>query len=152
MDNYQENIVSYIENLITGVCAFELKEGSYNLTCVYANEGLSRMLGYSQKDIDKYVKNIRYCILPEDIPVFDQGIRECLKADGAVNTEFRTITGKGELRWLYTRSNLYSKVGDTYTIIATVIDVTEKKTGDEELRAQAARMHLIDTVEKESIF
>ncbi|MBO4809514.1 MAG: PAS domain-containing protein, partial [Lachnospiraceae bacterium] len=152
MDNYQENIVSYIENLITGVIAFELKEGSYNLTCVYANEGLSRMLGYSKKDIDKYVKNIRYCILPEDIPVFDQGIRECLKADGAVNTEFRTITGKGELRWLYTRCNLYSKVGDTYTIIATVIDVTEKKTGDEELRAQAARMHLIDTVEKESIF
>lgn len=152
MDNYQENIVSYIENLITGVCAFELKEGSYNLTCVYANEGLSRMLGYSKKDIDKYVKNIRYCILPEDIPVFDQGIRECLKADGAVDTEFRTITGKGELRWLYTRCNLYSKVGDTYTIIATVIDVTEKKTGDEELRAQAARMHLIDTVEKESVF
>ncbi|MBR4993185.1 MAG: PAS domain-containing protein [Lachnospiraceae bacterium] len=152
MEHKDENIVSYIENLITGVCAFELKEGSYSLTPIYYNEGLSRMLGYSSKEIDKYVRNIRYCILPEDIPVFDQGIVECLKADGPVDTEFRTITGKGELRWLYTRCNLYSKTGDTYVIISTVVDVTEKKTADEELREQAARMHLIDTVDKESVF
>lgn len=148
----QENILSYVENLITGICAFEMKEGSFNMTCVYSNEGLCRMLGYDRAEIDKYIKNIRYCVLPEDIPVFDQGLRDCLKADDAVDTMFRTITGKGELRWLYTRCNLYSKTGDTYLIVATVIDVTERKNAEEELKAQAAKMHLIDYDKSESVF
>jgi len=39
---------------------------------------------------------------------FEQAIADTLKADGPVDAEFRTVTGKGSIRWLQVRSNLDS--------------------------------------------
>lgn len=152
MENTKDNIISYLENALIGFVVCEYDEEKVAFTPIYHNEGLGRILGYKSEEMDKYIKNIRYCVIPEDIPAFDQSLQECLRADGDINIEVRTITGKGEMRWLYIRANLYSRIKTKSVIVAAVMDVTEKKNGDEELRAQAERMHLIDTVEKESIF
>jgi len=152
MELTNEKIISYVENLITGVIAVEMIEGDASLNCIYCNYGLSRMLGYSEDEIGKYIKNLRYLILPDDLPLFDQGLKDTFKADGAVDIEIRTLNGDGNLRWLYIRSNLFSKVKDRYVIVATVTDVTERKTAEEELKAQAARMHIIESKNNDGIF
>ncbi|MBO5797935.1 MAG: PAS domain-containing protein, partial [Clostridia bacterium] len=46
-------------------------------------------------------------MIPDDLKVFEQAISDTLKADGPVDVEFRTATGKGSVRWLQVRSNLY---------------------------------------------
>ena len=112
----REILLSMVENFITGICIFELK--GKQLTPLYTNEGLSRMLGYSQTEMERYLKNVRFSIIPDDLKIFEQAITDTLKADGPVDVEFRTVTGKGSIRWLQVRTNLYSKTDDSYIILS----------------------------------
>lgn len=145
----QEQLVSMIDNFITGICIFELKNNQ--LSPLYINDGLHRMLGYPSAELDRYLKNIRFSIIPDDLNVFEQAIADTLKADGAVDVEFRTVTGSGSVRWLQVRSNLYSKEGDRYVILCVVVDATERKNAEDELRIQAERMNLLTQTEKDKI-
>lgn len=149
MEMTREMLISMVENLITGVCVFELK--GKQLTPLYTNEGLARMLGYSRYDLEIYLKDVRQNIIPDDLKVFEQGISDTLKADGPVDVEFRTVTGKGSIRWLQVRANLYSKTGDTYVIVCVVLDATERKSAEEELQIQAERMNLLSQSARDKI-
>lgn len=149
MEINQEMLMSMVENLITGVCVFELKGNK--LSPLYTNEGLSRMLGYSKKELDNYLKDVRFHVIPDDLKVFEQAIADTLKADGPVDSEFRTLTGNGVVRWLQVRSNLYSKTGDIYVILCVVIDATERKMAEEELQVQAERMNLLSQSARDKI-
>ena len=144
-----ENFSSLIDNIITGVCAFEYENDTF--TPVYINEGFFRMLGYSRAQGTRYMNNFRKMIIPDDLPIWDQWMEDILKDDGAAETEFRTVTGSGNLRWVQMRGNLYAREGKKYTIVAVVDDITEKKSIEEELRLQAERLHILSQAEKEKI-
>ncbi len=144
-----ESVVSMIENMITGVGVFELHNGK--ITPVYLNEGLSRMLGYSMHETKKAFKNVRNSIIPDDLPVLDQAIIDVLKDDGAIDFELRTVTLTGGMRWLQIRANLYARKDDTYTIVAVLMDATERKNVEEELKQQAERLHIVAAAEGEMI-
>lgn len=144
----KEELSEIIESIICGICIFAVGENG-ELIPVYLNEGLYRMLGYSHKDLEKMIKNLRRVIIPDDMPVFDQGISDVLKDDGSVEIEFRTVTGDGGIRWLQCRGNLYGKK-DGYPLIAVVIlDVTERKSIEEELAIQAERLNILSQSVKE---
>lgn len=137
-----EQIASIVDNIISGICVFAIDD-SKELTPVYLNEGFCRMLGYSHSEMDRMFKNVRRNIVPEDMPRFDQAITDVLKDDGAVEVEVRTVTADGSLRWIQIRANLYG-VMDGYKLIAgIVLDVTERKTVEEELVLQAERNHIL---------
>lgn len=144
-----ENFRSMIDNIITGVCAFEYENDTF--TPVYINEGFFRMMGYSRAQGMRYMNNFRKMLIPEDLPVLEQWVEDVLKDDGAIETEFRTVTGSGNLRWLQMRGNLYAREGTKYTIVAMVDDITERKNIEEELRIQAERLHILSQAEKEKI-
>lgn len=144
-----ESVVSMIENMITGVGVFELNNGK--ITPVYLNEGLSRMLGYSMQETKKAFKNVRNSIIPDDLPVLEQAIIDVLKDDGAIDFELRTVTLTGGMRWLQVRANLYARKDDTYTIVAVLMDATERKNVEEELKQQAERLHIVAAAEGEMI-
>ena len=74
-----------------------------------------------------------------------------LKDDGVVDTEFRTVTGSGNLRWLHVRGNLYAREGRKYTIVSVIEDITERKSVEEELQRQAERLHILSQAEGEKI-
>ncbi len=120
-----ENFSSMIDNLIAGICFFEYTDGE--LTPIFINEGFFRMLGYNRVQGMKYLEKVERSIIPEDIPTYKQAIRDVLKDDGVVDTEFRTVTGSGGLRWLHCRGNLYAREGKKYTIVTVIEDVTERK-------------------------
>ena len=144
-----EMLISMVENFITGICVFELKGNQ--LTPLYTNEGLARMLGYSEEELKKYLKNIRFSIIPEDMKIFEQAIADTLKADGPVDAEFRTVTAKGSVRWIQVRSNLYSRTEDGYIILSVILDATERKSAEEELQIQAERMNLLSQSARDKI-
>lgn len=144
-DNYsKDELTAVIENIICGICIFALAEDR-KIIPVYLNEGLYRMLGYTHKELERMLRDIRLNIIPDDLPVFEQGINDILKDDGAIEFEFRTVTGNGSLRWLQVRGNLYGKQ-DGYPLIAVVIfDATERKSIEEELVLQAERLNILSS-------
>lgn len=144
-----ENFSSMIDNVIAGICFFEYTDGE--LEPIFINEGFFRMLGYNRVQGMKYLEKVERSIIPEDIPTYRQAIRDVLKDDGVVDTEFRTVTGSGGLRWLHCRGNLYSREGKKYTIVTVIEDVTERKNVEEELQRQAERLHILSEAEGEKI-
>jgi len=144
----QEQLTSVVENIISGVCVFALTE-KRDLLPVYLNEGFYRMMGYSHADLEKMIRNIRRIIIPNDMPVFEQGIDDILKDDGAIDFEFRTVTSSGNIRWLQVRGNLYGKLEGYLLIAGVIIDATERKGIEEELALQAERFNILSQSAKE---
>ena len=96
-----------------------------------------------ETELEKMLKNLRRIIIPDDLQRFDQGINDILKDDGAVEFEFRTVTGDGGIRWLQVRGNLYGKQ-DGYPLVAGVIlDATDRKSVEEEFALQAERLNIL---------
>ncbi len=149
IDLSMENFGSMIDNIIAGICCFEYEDGELNP--VFVNEGFFRMLGYSRVEGMKYLEKVELSIIPDDLPIYRQAIRDVLKDDGVVYTEFRTVTGSGDLRWLHVRGNLYAREGRKYTIVAVIEDITERKNVEEELQRQAERLHILSQAEGEKI-
>ena len=145
MDLVMENFESMIDNVIAGICFFEYENGK--LTPFYVNGGMFRMLGYSKAQGMKLLNKVEMNIIPDDLQIFHQGIEDVLKDDGAIDIEFRTVTGSGGLRWLYVRANLYSREGSKYIIVAIVQDITERKSVEEELQQQAERLNILSQAE-----
>lgn len=146
-----ENFGSMIDNMITGICFFEYNQTDGTMVPFYMNEGLFRMLGYSRAQGMRYLKMTEMNIIPDDLPIYRQGIADVLKDDGAVDVEFRTVTGSGGLRWLHVRGNLYSREEDKYIILTVIHDITERKNVEEELNRQAERLHILSEAEGEKI-
>lgn len=144
-----EEFNSMINNVIAGICFFEYENNK--LSPIYANDGFFRMLGYSKTVGMNYLKAAERSIIPEDIQIYEQGIRDVLKDDGSVEVEFRTVTGSGNIRWLQVRGNLYARQGSKYIIVTVIQDITEKKSIEEELQLQAERLHILLEAEGEKI-
>lgn len=144
----ESNLAQIVESIITGVAIFAVAENR-KLIPVYINEGLYRMLSYSHKELDKMLLNIRRNVIPDDLAIFESGLDDVLSDNGAVDFEFRTVTGDGNLRWLHVRANLYGKL-DGYPLIAGVIlDCTERKRIEEELALQNERLNILSESVKE---
>ena len=138
----ESNLAQIVESIITGVAIFAVADDR-KLIPVYMNEGLYRMLSYSHKELDKMVADIRRVVIPDDLPAFESGLDDVLSDNGAVDYEFRTVTGDGNLRWLHVRANLYGKL-DGYPLVAGVIlDCTERKRVEEELALQNERLNIL---------
>lgn len=144
-----EEFNSMINNVIAGICFFEYENDK--LKPIFVNDGFFRMLGYSKAVGMGYLKNVERNIIPEDMPIFEQGIEDVLKDDGSVEAEFRTVTGSGNIRWLQVRGNLYAREGSKYIIVTVIQDITEKKNIEEELQRQAERLHILLEAEGEKI-
>nr|MCR5773561.1 diguanylate cyclase [Lachnospiraceae bacterium] len=80
---------------------------------------------------------------PDDIPMFEQGITDILSDNGAAEAEFRIVGADGGLIWLRLNGNLYSREGNTNTIAAVILDCTEQKMIEEELKRQSDYMHML---------
>ncbi|MBD5486652.1 MAG: diguanylate cyclase [Lachnospiraceae bacterium] len=150
-DLSMENFGSMIDNVIAGICFFEYDGGNETMTPLFINEGMFRMLGYSRTQGMRFMKKVEMSIIPEDLRIYKQGIVDVLKDDGAVDVEFRTVTGSGGLRWLHVRGNLYSRKDIKYTILTIIQDITERKNIELELHRQAERLHILSEAEGEQI-
>ncbi len=139
----QAFVSSIVNNFIGGICVFEVDSQSRKISPVFLNDGLYRMLGGSRTAIDHMFRDIRLSIIPDDMPVFEQGITDILKDDGGIEFEFRIVNHDGSLVWLRLHGNLYSREGRQNIITAVILDCTEQKLIQEELKRQSDYMHLL---------
>jgi len=140
---HAEFIDSFVENFIGGICAFEVDAKALTMKPVYLNNGLYRMLGGRKDAVDQIFSDLRLSIIPDDIPIYEQGLKDILADDGSITFEFRIVNTDGGLMWLRISGNLYSRTGDKNTISVIITDCTEQKTIEEELKRQSDYMHLL---------
>ncbi len=139
----QEFINNIVNYFIGGICVFDVDSKSLSLKPLYMNDGLYRMLGGTKDNIDHIFKDLRISIIPDDMEVFEQGITDILADDGAAEFEFRIVNHDGSLMWIRFHGNLYSRDGSSNIVTAVLLDCTEQKTIEEELKRQSDYMHLL---------
>ncbi len=139
----QDFITSVVNNFIGGICVLEVESSTRKITPVFLNDGLYRMLGGRKEIVDRMFGDIRRSIIPEDMPIFEQGITDILSDDGAAEAEFRIVGSDGSLIWLGLHGNLYSREGDRNTIAAVILGCTEQKLIEEELKRQSDYLHML---------
>ncbi len=139
----EELISSAVENFIGGICILDIDSDTKAITPVYLNDGYYRMMGGSRGQTDAIMTHLRMSVIPEDIPVLDQGIEDIISDNGSAECEYRIVDHEGNLMWQKLRGNLYSREGKRNRIIAVILDCTEQKTIEEELKRQSDYMHLL---------
>ena len=139
----QDFINSIVNYFIGGICVFDIDSKDRKIKPLYMNDGLYRMLGGNKDSIDNIFKDLRISIIPDDMPVFEQGITDILADDGAAEFEFRIVNFDGSLMWIRFHGNLYSREGSSNIVSAVLLDCTEQKTIEEELKRQSDYMHLL---------
>lgn len=141
--DHREFIDSIVENFIGGICAFSVDSKDYSIRPVYLNSGLYRMMGGRKEAVEQLFSNIMMSVIPEDIAKFKQGIRDILADDGGVTFDFRIVNTDGSLMWLRVNGNLYSRENSVNIISTIIMDCTEEKEIEEELKRQSDYMNLL---------
>jgi diguanylate cyclase (GGDEF)-like protein/PAS domain S-box-containing protein len=82
---------------------------------------------------------------PDDRALFARHMMTNVEHDDTVQCEFRIVRpDTGEVRWINSRTRLERDAsGKAFTCIGAHLDVTERKLGEEELRASEERLRLV---------
>ncbi len=141
-----EQIAIFVNNIVGGICLIKINTNTYNYRFEFINDGFSRMLGISKKETEMLLNNADKAILPEDLDKVKYGIRDILADNGSIEFEFRYVTMQGGLAWMRLRGNLFDRKGSESTIACIVLDCTDEKNVENELKTQNELMNtLIDS-------
>ncbi len=113
---------------------------------VYYSPGLWTMLDYAPGEIANTPGAWTALIHEDDLPGYREAVERQLAGEETfIAPEYRLRTGKGEWRWIYTRSKTVARAssGAPQRIIGTLQDITERKAAEAALReSQAATRKL----------
>ena len=100
----------------------------------YWSDELCRLYGvepYGRRSVP--VEVWREIMYPEDLPAIEKKILELIETGGSSEFEHR-IRGPRGVRWMYTRAQLVREPGKPTRLIGINIDITERKTLEDNLR------------------
>lgn len=75
-------------------------------------------------------------IYPDDLPQFEQSIKEALDSGTSYSGEFRVVLPSGDLRWMVAHGDLYYGKDGTKPVrmVGINADITERKEAEEEIK------------------
>lgn len=77
-------------------------------------------------------ERFRERILPEDLPKFEQALKQHLRNEGPFDVEYRTIGGGGKQYWIRTRGQaIFNDEGRAVVFSGTNMDITALKKAEE---------------------
>jgi PAS domain S-box-containing protein len=107
---------------------------------VWGSKRWRQLFGFASGDIISY-ENIIQRIHPEDRKVMDQKVRRALVHGSDYRGEFRLILPEGAQRWILSRGRVYpDRSGKPARLLGTVIDITERKQAEAEVRDLSGRL------------
>jgi PAS domain S-box-containing protein len=85
------------------------------------------------------VEDFAQLVYPDDLPRVQASLEKALAVDSLYEIEFRTIRPDGELRWLFTRAEVFKDAtGAPVRMVGITQDVTERKRAEVSLRQSEA--------------
>lgn len=105
---------------------------------VYTNNQITQVLGYTPEQILAFGNRVlAETIVPEDMPRIESRLRDLASApDGViVESEFRIRTAAGRIRWVRTRSVIFTRLADgrAHLILGLMHDISDLKSAAEAL-------------------
>lgn len=116
-------------------------------TVLYANQAVLDYTGLTLEDVQKDEYRARV-LHPDDLARLRDELREALTRGVPFENEQRAISKEGTYRWFLVHYNpLLDERGQVLQWYAAGTDITERKQGEEALRASELRLrHVIDTI------
>lgn len=95
------------------------------------------MLGFAADDLPDSFQAWRSQIYPADLPHIQAGIQACLDGSQSdLDIECRLIDRDGGVRWFFARGTILRDAqGQPYRMIGSIVDITERKYLEQQLRA-----------------
>jgi len=108
---------------------------------VFAIFGLAREDGFLT--YEQYLKRIH----PADRPVVEEAVSECLRNGNPYAIDYRIVTPDGDVRIVFEQNQLVSENDRSVGIRGSIVDATEKKLSETDLRDQYGMLQfLIDAI------
>lgn len=137
----EHNLQDLTSNIPGGV--YQCKNDSY-FSLTYVNEGFLSICGYTREEIreiydDHYLKMIYHVDRDEIIEAVDSQI----KSGKEVELEYRVITKSGNPVWVIDKARLLKDKDGNESFYCVLMEVTERRREQEELRLSLERHQII---------
>lgn len=115
---------------------------------LYVDPNLKHYLGYSERTLPSTVEAIRELIEPDDLNTIRKLINRVDTGKTAFEHEFRMRHRDGNLVWFLARGRLiFNSEGKLESLIAALINITLRRSIEQELRDSKDRLHdLLETL------
>ncbi|WP_181995735.1 diguanylate cyclase [Clostridium sp. AM58-1XD] len=122
-------------------------------TILGMNEGFHSMVGYTRDEIEAIFHN-QYIemIYPDDRRTVVQQVREQLRTGNSMEMEYRLTTKDGKVIWVFDKSRRMDNGDGKEKIFCVVVDITQSKQAQEELRLTLERHRIIMEQSNDIIF
>jgi PAS domain S-box-containing protein len=120
-------------------------------TMLYVSQEIERLTGYPASDfLDNRVRDFASVIHPDDNQRVGDVIQAAIDAGSTYSCEYRIVRRDGDVRWVVEKGAAYPGEEDSMSLVGTLLDITERKRGEEALRV--AREQAEDATRTKSMF
>ncbi len=135
----QDELTALISNIPGGVFRYD----AYTDDFEFISENMLAMLGYTQEEFsEKFHNKFSNMVYAEDRERVIAEINEQISVGDKDHCEYRIETKSGELRWFYDEGKLLRFNSEKAIFSVVIVDITEKKKTETELRDQTEKLRI----------
>lgn len=147
LSGYEDSI---LQSLLGGVQQC-LNDQGY--TILHVNEGFADLIGYSEQEIqEKFNNQYINLVYPADRQELTRQVKEQLKCGNSVEVEYRVTAKDGRVLWILDKGRVVTGNDGREYFISVLIDITQSKHAQEELRLTLERHKIIMEQTNDIIF